>query len=98
VNGEPFAMVGVCPMNYLAGTGGAWAMATDSVQKHRRLFMRLSRIFVRVLLGIFPRLHTFIAADYPEAIRWVRWLGWSVAEAKPFGPSGSFFHEVRIEA
>lgn len=101
VGGEVAALWGVVPVGQ--GTlltrpqlAVVWALTGRAVDRHRKLFVRLSRGVLSELLRLYPVLVNAVDARYRGALRWVRWLGAEVAPAVPFGALGLPFHPIRF--
>jgi hypothetical protein len=74
-----------------------WLLAGAVFAKHPRPFMRRAKKILEQLLDYHPSLGNFIDARHAESLRWVKWLGFTVGEAVPYGPAGLLFHPARIE-
>lgn len=102
IDGEPAVMWGVVPLptrTLLAPPAGAvWLLGGEAVTRHKRLFLRLSRVGLARLLERYPVLVNAVDARYVQAVRWLRWLGFTVGEAQPFGVAGLPFHPISIRS
>jgi hypothetical protein len=101
LDGEPAAMWGAEPLRRTLlsepGAASAWALTGTAVERHRKEFARVSRAGVAALLARYPVLFADVDARYARALRWVRWLGFTVLPAVPFGASGEPFHPIVLE-
>lgn len=88
-DGRIICMAGVAPLSLIGSTGVPWLLGSPLVASHRRAFMVETRRMVAQWLSIFPVLRNVVDARYEAAIRWLRWLGFTVGEPFPLG-SGSF--------
>src|SRR5487761_927214 len=89
-HGSPLALWGVCAHTLLGDVGQLWFLTTHGVEHHRKLLLMASRVFVRQAEGLYPRLEAVVHKDYTVCIRWLEWLGFSVAEPMP-GALGAFY-------
>ena len=103
VDGEVAALVGLAVGSVLGGIGAPWLLTGDPVDRHRKLFLRETRRGVARMRAEFPQLANHVHAEYVEAIRWLRWLGFAIGPPQPRGPHGAPFRRfsignLRIEA
>lgn len=96
IDGEVAALVGLAADSLLAGTGAPWLLTGRPVDRHRKLFLRETRRGVARMRTEFPRLANHVHADYAEAIRWLRWLGFAIGPPRPRGPQGAPFRRFSI--
>jgi GNAT superfamily N-acetyltransferase len=87
----------------LGGVGAPWLLTGRPVDRHRKLFLQETRRGVARMRGEFSRLANHVHADYAEAIRWLRWLGFAIGPVEPKGPHAAPFRrfsmgDLRIEA
>lgn len=95
-NGEVAAIVGLSAGCLLSGVGVPWLLTGRPVDRHRKDFLRLTRIGIARMLRQFPILTNKVHADYREAVRWLGWLGFDIAPARPYGPHAAFFHDATL--
>lgn len=98
LGGEVAALFGLGP-RVPAPFGEAacvWALSGAAVDRHRKAFLRASRAILEALLSHCALLWNWVDARYAGAVRWVRWLGFAVGPAQPFGPAGQLFHPISI--
>lgn len=73
-----------------------WALTGRAVCEHPKAFIRASRPMLAFMLEHCGILWNYVDGRYTAALRWLRWLGFSVGEPVPFGPAGELFHPVSI--
>jgi hypothetical protein len=84
--GVPCAMFGVVPMP--DGDGQIWFLGTDLTYEIKICFGRVSRIIVDRFLKIYPALYNYVDVRNKKSIEWLKWLGASFLEPKPYGDLG----------
>ncbi len=98
VDGEVAALYGVAPVREtILGppvAGSIWLLGSDALGRHRREFLRRSRLVVAEALERYPLLFNFVDARYTAALRWAAWLGFEVLPAQPHGVAGLPFHRI----
>lgn len=62
-------------------TGSPWLLATPRMDMVRRDFLRRSRFYVERMQARFPRLENHVHAANRLSLRWLKWCGFSVADA-----------------
>jgi hypothetical protein len=80
IDGKPEAIFGVGILNVIGGVGAPWLLATDEVERNRRVFVRLSISFRNELLERYPVLRNFVDVRNTASIRWLRWMGAEFSE------------------
>ena len=95
-DGRIICMAGVSPLSLIGQTGVPWLLGSPLVVQHRRAFMVETRRMVAHWLTLFPVLRNAVDARYDAAIRWLRWLGFTVGE--PFPLAKGMFRIVHKEA
>lgn len=88
---ELVAAFGVVPNSALLGVGVPWVLGSGAVEKRRRFYAVHSRAALARLLAVYPTLVTLLDCRYVRAVRWARWLGFSVSEPFEYGPEGRQF-------
>ncbi|MDA0798710.1 MAG: hypothetical protein O2884_08580 [Chloroflexi bacterium] len=94
VDGVPVIVFGDAPDTPIGTSTSPWMLATDELERHARTFLLLSRVFLHELTDDcgFRYLHNYVDARNLISIRWLRWLGFTVYPAAPFGVDGQPFH------
>ncbi len=93
LDGQPSAIFGVVSVE---DGGVVWMLTSNLVDKHPVAFLRTCRPVVEALLTHYGRLFNYIDARYEVALRWAKWLGFTVGHPLPFGVAGLPFHPVWI--
>lgn len=96
---EPVLIFGVVPFSILGGIGVVWALGSRAMERRQvqREFLRYSRKVLEVVQEWFPTmLYNFVDVRNAEAIRWLRWMGFTIAEPQPIGFQGELFHPFFI--
>lgn len=91
-DGVPFAIFGVAPRSLVSETGIPWLLGSDDVCTHQKVFLRQGRMYVGAMLNLYPRLENYVDARNTTSIEWLRWLGFDILPATPFGAFGLPFH------
>lgn len=93
--GKVAAMVGAIPSPE-EGVADMWMVSSHEVTKRKRLFLKASLMTLPVFLNFYAELRATVDARYQAALRWVRWLGFEVADAAPWGPQSLPHHQIRL--
>ena len=96
LNGIPCCMFGVAPVDGADEIGACWMTGTDLIERHPRAFLEGSRRAFREMLEVYPTLINYVDARHSKALRWLRWLGAEVNEARPYGVEGLPFHFFQV--
>jgi hypothetical protein len=96
VDGEVAALTGVALQPVLGGVAMLWLMTGRPVDRHRKAFLQITRARTHQLLAEHGTLIAYVHAEYREAVRWLAWLGFELAPARPAGPRGALFHQATL--
>jgi hypothetical protein len=95
---EVAAILGLGLTAMVGGLASLWLITGTPVDRHRKEFLRLTRERTARMLAEHGTLRCDVHADYRSAIRWLRWLGFSLAPARPRGLHGALFHGATLGA
>lgn len=97
VDGEAFCLFGVASHSILTGAGTPWLLGTDMARKVPKEFLKQSRALLPVMSKGFRRLENWVDSRNDVSIRWLKWLGFAMMPAEPFGIYGLPFHRFYME-
>ncbi|MEP3275330.1 MAG: hypothetical protein ABJN26_16085 [Stappiaceae bacterium] len=97
-DGTPFVMFGVGEQSRLLGVGVPWLLGTEQIEKHAVHFLRQSHLWSAVLQQNFRVLKNHVDNRNTLSIRWLKWLGFELAEPRPHGPDGLLFRAFEMRA
>lgn len=103
VDGRVAAVWGLCVaqrpgVSLLSRTGVPWLHTTAAVERVPVGMVREARANVAAMLALYPRLENYVAADYAQAVRLLRLLGFTIDAPQPVGRDGApycLFHMDR---
>lgn len=98
LDGEPVITFGCATYDLLETTGVPWLVGTPKLEQVPFTFARMSRPFLRLMKDRHLRLTNHVDTRNTLAIRWLRWLGFTLDPAAPAGPFGLPFHHFWMEA
>ncbi|GAA0567449.1 hypothetical protein ACFQH5_15675 [Halomonas salifodinae] len=96
IDGELACLLGVVPQSTLGGTGAAWMLGSEVIERHPLVFLRHSRPALAEIARGFNYLHNWVDARNTVAIRWLAWLGFTIHDPEPFGVFGMPFHHFEM--
>ncbi|MBB6211013.1 hypothetical protein [Novispirillum itersonii] len=99
VGGRVEALFGVAADAGDPHTGIVWLLASPVLEAHPLTVLRYSRMVVDHWQRRYRLLTNWVDARNRVSLRWLRWLGFTVFPAVPYGPDGERFHRVewRVE-
>ena len=97
VNDKVACIFGVTGASLLSETGIPWMIGTHLVEQHAKAFLRRNRLIVATMLVRYPHLKNYVDARNTKAIEWLRWLGFSLKPAEPFGVYLMPFHPFELK-
>ncbi len=90
INDELICIFGV---GGLYSFGFPYMIGSDKIIKHRKTFLVYSRGFIDKMKKRYSYMTNFVDARNTVAIEWLKWLGFTIHEAKPYGYLGLPFHQ-----
>jgi hypothetical protein len=96
IDGEVAAISGLALGSLLGSEATLWLLTGTPVNRHKKDFLRLTRQRLAEVRRHWPVLVNYVHADYREALRWLRWLGFTIEPPRPFGRLGGPFCRVSI--
>ena len=97
VDDKPAAIFGINRLSVLNDTGIPWLLGTPKLEGISYKFVKYSRIYLQKMSKDFARLENHVDARNTASIKWLRWLGFDIMEAKPYGPFEVLFHKFSME-
>lgn len=92
VDGDPLALLGMASRSLVSGTGIPWLLGTDAVESNPMAFLRASRRVMPALIEGVRYMENRVDARNELSVRWLRWLGFTLEPAEPWGVAGLPFH------
>jgi hypothetical protein len=77
---------GVSPLSDL---GVPWLHTSAAIERVPVSFVRVAKAELAAMRKLRPRLESFVAADYAQAIKFLRLLGFAVENSEPIGLNGA---------
>jgi hypothetical protein len=96
VDERPVCLFGAGCWSLLGEVGVPWLLGTAEIERHAAAFLRRNRAYVARMRQTFPVLRNHVDARNRVSIRWLRWLGFTIAPAQPYGPFGLPFHPFEM--
>lgn len=78
VDGAPVCLWGVTPMSIAGSSATVWVATTEEIRADLRTFLLGSRIMLRHLLTLYPRLEGYVDARFTDSVRWLERLGFEL--------------------
>jgi len=96
VGDDILCLFGVTPMTIVGGGGIPWMISTDAIRKHARIFLPRSKQWVDEQLEEYGYLTNYVDERNTVAKRWLKWLGFTLAEPVPYGLRKLPFHKFEM--
>jgi len=97
VNDELVCMWGVCPISLISSSGSPWMLGTDLIEKKQRIFLRRSKPWLEDIKKGYKTLENHVDERNTLSVRWLKWLGFEMKKAEPYGVNGELFHKFTME-
>lgn len=93
LDGRCFCLFGVYPDSLISNRGQPWLLTSADLPVARLALARGSREYFPWLVNRFASLHGWVYEENAVSIRWLRWLGCTIApEPTPLGETGKLYH------
>jgi hypothetical protein len=95
IDGTVACIFGVMPFGAFdryANVGIPWLVASATVERHPLPFLRAARARLPQMLRPYSALINFVDGRNTKAIAWLRWMGFTVEPARPYGTLKLPFH------
>lgn len=97
VDGRVMAIWGVGKVTQISEIGIPWMLTSIQVEKHFRAFLRYSKGLLDDMKNETLVFDNVVDARNLVSIRWLRWLGFTIHDALPYGPDDMPFHRFTME-
>lgn len=91
-NGRPIGLFGINATELLGKKATVFMLATNDLEKIEMRFLRNCRQFIDYMLEYYPYLENWVHANNKKSIAWLKFLGATVEDAKPYGIENEQFH------
>lgn len=91
-DGKPACVFGVYPGAFLGGIPSPWMIGTPLIERHPLAFLRRCRPVVQDWSKRYTTLRNHVDARNTHAIAWLKWLGFAIHDAIPYGFDKLPFH------
>jgi hypothetical protein len=85
VNGRAAAIAGVATHRQDPSIGLIWMLGSDDLDSIPKRLLSGNREYVRTLLKDYRMLSNYVDNRNIKAQRWIKWLGFTMGDAEPFG-------------
>lgn len=96
VDGEPVCIFGFATSSLVGDHANPWLLGTPALKAHTFAFLRNYRAQIDYMLAHYPVLETMVDARHTICLRWLKWTGFDIAEALPYGVEQLPFNHVSI--
>lgn len=98
IDGKIAFIGGVTETGYLSDKRSPWLLGTDLLEKNYVTFLRYCKFRMPYIKQYWPNLENYIDARSTATIRWLKWLGFTIHEAEPYGILRRPFHRFTLKA
>jgi hypothetical protein len=96
-DGQTVWMFGVGQRSPFSRIGNPWMLAAEGLEKHSRVFLRMSVNYVKEIKTWYDLLENHVDARNEKTVKWLKWLGYTIDDPEPFGVEGFPFHRFQME-
>ena len=97
--GTPLCVFGMVPDGVLSIRARVWMLGTSDINENKKEFVKTCRTVINGMLDIYPILYNLVDANYPQAIRLLKFLGASFGGKITLDTGAPFvFFEIRRDS
>lgn len=96
LEGVPACIYGLASPSLIGDSAMVWLLGTDLVKRHKMIFLRHYKAEITRMLDIYPMVYTMVDTRHKVCLRWLKWIGFEVRDAVPFGPDQLPFNYVSM--
>ena len=96
-DGRVVCMFGTCRVCAMGVTGYPWLLGAEELPKHAKAFLRLNKDYIEYVREEFDNLVNYVDVRNKQAIRWLKWLGFTLHNPAPFGWDQLPFHKFEMK-
>ena len=97
LDGVPFCMFGVAAASPLCKHGIPWMLGSPQIEKNAVGFLRRSKACLTNVTQHYKVLSNYVDARNLTAIRWLKWMGFTLRPPIPHGPFNLLFHPFEFK-
>ncbi len=97
VDGRVMAIWGVGKLTQLSDSGIPWMLTSHIVEDNFRSFLRYSKDLLNTMKKEALVFENFVDSRNIISIKWLKWLGFTIHDALPYGPDNMLFHRFTME-
>ena len=96
-NGNPILMFGIVPHSICGHSASVWMLSTDDIEKIKIKFLRHNKEYLDEMLCYYSRLENFVHSKNTKSVQWLKCLGATIEEARPYGVDQELYHHFYFE-
>lgn len=96
--GELACLFGTMPQSLISDTGQVWMLGTTLMHQLGRPLGIIAHRYISEASRTYPLLVNYVDARNAPSLRLIRWLGFDVQPAEPFGVAGLPFHRFELRS
>ena len=90
-------LFGVTPLDADPDVGVPWLLATDAMTEHPISILREGRAVIEAWRTCYRALFNMVHVENRASICWLKWLGFKIENAVPYGAEQAMFHAFVLE-
>jgi len=96
LKGEVIGMFGAVSGGLISTKGVPWFLGSDKVMAERRSWVKNSKKYLSIMLKEYTVLTNYVSADNRASKIWLKWMGFTLYDAEPFGFYKELFNRFEI--
>ena len=98
IDGRCFCLFGVVPDSLTATSGEPWLLTSADLKDAKVAFAKASRQYIPYLRNRFTFLHGWVYERNTVSIKWLKWLGYTLAPAPSLATNGRAYYAFEWNA
>lgn len=97
-DGEVVCICGIGNSTLISDVGSPWMLASEDLKRFSKQFLRESKRFMAKAKKEHRLLLNYVDARNKPSVKWLKWLGFELLPAEPYGVDGLPFHRFEMRS
>lgn len=97
-DGKAVCICGIGNPAFISDVGSPWMLATEDLKKFSKQFLRESKRFMAKAKKEHRFLVNYVDVRNKPSVKWLKWLGFNLLPAEPYGVDELPFHRFEMRS
>lgn len=97
IDGFPAIIFGVASYSMIGSIGSPWMLSTSAIHALPISFLKECKKYIKESISSYDKLENYVDVENKTSISWLKWLGFDILDAEPYGNFKLPFHKFTME-